>query len=332
MAESNTKGRLLFLEHYLLENTDEEHPVTAEQLMQAYEDNGYKANRNTIRDDISVLQTFGIDVIIDQHGKYKTFYIGNRLFEPAEVKTLADAVAGSRFITKEKSEALITKLSELTNKHNRQRITRHAISANRIKTVSPGIFHSIDKITAAIDEEKKISFRYIDYLPTKEVVLRHDGKVYVVSPQALVWNDDRYYVPAYSEEKGCVIPFRIDRMRDVNILEESAYIEKDFNVAEYSKKAVLMFDDNEEEREVTLVAENEFMLNIIDRFGEDVQTEIIDDAHFTANVYVRPNATFFAWIFQFRGGIFIKEPREIADNYKNMLERAVESQCSNNIQ
>ncbi len=275
------------------------------------------------------MQTFGIDIIIDQHGIYKTFYIGNRLFEPAEVKTLADAVAGSRFITKEKSEALITKLSELTNKHNRERITRHAISANRIKTVSPGIFRSIDKITAAIDEEKKISFRYIDYLPTKDVMLRHDGKVYVVSPQALVWNDDRYYVPAYFEEKNCVIPFRIDRMWDVNILEESAHIEKDFNVAEYSKKVVLMFDDNEEDREVTLVAKNEYMLNIIDRFGEDVQTEIINDTHFAANVSVRLNATFFAWIFQFRGGIDIKEPQEVADSYKTMLEKTIEVQSRN---
>lgn len=108
--------------------------------------------------------------------------------------------------------------------------------------------------------------------------------------------------------------------------------EAGFNVSEYSKKSVLMFDDNEEEREVTLVAENEYMLNIIDRFGEDVQTEIIDDAHFTANVSVRPNATFFAWIFQFRGSITINEPPEIAENYKNMLEKAISSQCSNNIQ
>jgi len=64
MSESTTKGRLLFLEHYLNDYTDEEHPVTAENLMRIYEENGYKANRSTIRDDIAVLQDSGIDIII----------------------------------------------------------------------------------------------------------------------------------------------------------------------------------------------------------------------------------------------------------------------------
>ena len=90
MTEPNSKGRLLFLEHYLLDNTDENHPVTAEKLIQEYEDNGYKANRSTIRDDISVLQAFGIDVISEMAGKTKVFYIGSRLFELAEIKMLAD--------------------------------------------------------------------------------------------------------------------------------------------------------------------------------------------------------------------------------------------------
>jgi uncharacterized protein YneF (UPF0154 family) len=96
MSESNTKTRILFLEHYLMENTDEQPPMTADELMTIYENNGYKANRNTIRDDIAALQEQGVDVIIDQKGKYKTFYIGGRLFELAEIKTLVDAVSRRR--------------------------------------------------------------------------------------------------------------------------------------------------------------------------------------------------------------------------------------------
>lgn len=134
MKESNTKGRLLFLERYLNDHTDEEHPVTADNLMSVYEENGYKANRNTIRDDVEVLQTVGIDVISELRNRHTVIYIGSRLFELAEIKTLADAVASSRFITKEKSEALIMKLSELTDEHNRQRAIKNAMSANRLKT------------------------------------------------------------------------------------------------------------------------------------------------------------------------------------------------------
>ena len=130
ISEPNSKGRLLFLEHYLLENTDDENPITAEQLIKAYEDHGYKAHRNTIRDDIDVLQASGMDIISGSSGKYKTFCVGSRLFEPAEVKTLADAVASSRFITKEKSEGLIKKLTALNAeclvcKYDKDRYSRH---------------------------------------------------------------------------------------------------------------------------------------------------------------------------------------------------------------
>ena len=329
LSTINTKGRLLFLEHYLLENTDEEHPVTTEELIRIYDKHGYKANRNTIRDGISVLQESGIDIVIDQHGKYKTFCIGSRLFEPAEIKMLADAVASSRFITREKSKALIIKLTELASKHNRKRLMKNALSTNMIKSVSRGIFLSIDKISTAIESGKKISFKYIDYLPTKEEFLRHGGKVYVVSPYALLWNDDRYYVPSYSDEKHCIVPFRVDRMRNVKILKEDSVSDNSFDAAEYSRKVLQMFDGNEPECDVTLIAENKYMLNIIDRFGEDVQTKIIDNEHFSAVVTVRPSVTFFAWVFRFSGGIRITAPNDVVLSYAEKLKQAMTAQKPN---
>ena len=162
--------------------------------------------------------------------------------------------------------------------------------------------------------------------------MRHDGKEYKVSPQALVWNDDRYYVPSYSEEKNCIVPFRIDRMRNVAVLDDNAYIDSQFNIADYSKMVLQMFDGNEEECEVTLIAENKYMLNIIDRFGEDVPTEIIDTEHFSAKVAVRPSLTFFSWVFQFRGGISITAPDDVTDSYRAMLEDAVKLHCGKNQQ
>ena len=323
MSESSTKGRLLFLEHYLLENTDEMHPITAERLIRIYEDNGYKANRSTIRDDIAALQASGIDVISEMAGKNRVFYIGSHLFELAELKMLADAVASSRFITADKSEGLIIKLTKLTDKHNRHQIINGSLPINRLKTISPGIFRTVDTISTAIAERKKISFQYIDILPTKEIVLRHDGKEYKVSPQTLVWEDDRYYAPSYSEEKKCIVPFRIDRMRNVAALDETAYIDPQFNLADYSRMVLQMFDGSESESQITLIAENKYMLNIIDRFGEDVPTEIIDSEHFSAKVAVRPSSTFFAWVFQFSGGIRIKEPTEIVQAYRSMLEQTL---------
>ena len=189
MSDTKIKDRILLLEHYFEENTDELHTLTTEELIAICEQNGCKANRNTIRDDISALKKSGLDIITDQKGKSKAFYIGNRLFELAEIKTLIDAVSSSRFITEQKSSELIEKLTKITSVYNRDALTDNAIFSDRIKTDSSGIFLTIDTINAAISEKKKIRFRYVDYLPTKEKILRHDGKWYVVSPQTLIWND-----------------------------------------------------------------------------------------------------------------------------------------------
>ena len=134
MSEANTKARLLFLEHFLLENTDEAHPVTSDDLIRIYEENGYKANRNTVRDDIEVLRSVNLDVVDRRDGNTKVYFIGSRLFELAEVKTLVDAVSSSRFITKEKSKTLIGKLSELTSIHSRKQLMKSSFFADRIKT------------------------------------------------------------------------------------------------------------------------------------------------------------------------------------------------------
>ena len=165
-------------------------------------------------------------MIVEQVARNKTktnaYHIGARLFELSELKMLADAVSSSRFITTEKSETLIHKLAELTNVENRESLTTRIHTASRMKTSNPNVFVTIDTIYRAIQHQRKISFRYWDYTPTKEKILRHDGAEYIVSPYALIWDDDRYYVPSYSDSRQKIVHFRIDRMCDVTTANETA--------------------------------------------------------------------------------------------------------------
>ena len=321
---STIKGRLLFLEHYLQTYTDDQHSVTTEELIEIYSTHGFKANRNTIRDDIAILTSSGIDVIQSYKGKQRAYHIGGRIFDLAEIKTLVDAVCSSHFIAAKKSEELVQKLTQLTSIHNREMLTHSAFAA--IKAETPNIFITIDKINEAISCGKKISFQYIDYMPDKTEVLRHDGKRYIVSPQTFLWNDDRYYVPSYSEEKGCIVPFRVDRMRNVEISETEAMLDSTFNAAEYTRKVLKMYDGDLPEQEVTLIADNKHMLSMIDRYGEDIETDVVDDGHFKATVSVCPSATFFAWVFQFSGQIMIAAPEDVKHRYREMLMQSLTSQ------
>lgn len=326
MAERNalgSKGRVLFLRKYLEEHTDDDHVITTEELIRLYEENGYKAQRQTIADDVAVLVSSGFEVIVNQVARNKTktnaYHIGARLFELPELKLLVDAVSSSRFITAEKSELLIKKLSQLTNEENRAGLSARIYTGDRLKTTNPNVLVNIDTIYNAIRDKKKITFHYWDYAPNKAKILKHDGEDYIVSPYVLLWNDDRYYVPGYSEKHQDTVKFRVDRMCDVQIMDEDAHIDPEFNAAEYSKKVIKMYDDKLPERTVTLRCQNEHMKNVLDRFGEDIKTTTVNKDSFRARVTVVPSSTFFGWVMQYKGGILIERPDEVKRNYEEML-------------
>lgn len=333
MAERNalgSKGRILFLRKYLEEHTDDEHVITTEELIKLYEKNGYKAQRQTIADDVAVLVSSGFDIIVNQIARNKTktnaYHIGARLFELSELKLLVDAVSSSRFITAEKSEMLMNKLSRLTNVENRGNLVARIHASDRLKTSNKNIFANIDTIYNAIRHQKKISFHYWDYSPIKEKVLRHDGAEYIASPYALIRNDDRYYAVSFSDSRQKIVSYRVDRMCDVVELDEEAFIDPAFNEAEYTRKMIKMYDDGFEEQMITLRCKNELMKNIIDRFGEDVETEAKEDGTFFVRVSVVPSSTFFGWVFQYRGEILIEEPAIVKEEYEKMLTGILDKQ------
>ena len=326
------KERILFLRAYMEEHTDDDNFITTEELINLYKENGYKAQRQTVADDVAVLVSSGFEVIVNQIARNKSktniYHIGARLFELPEIRLLVDAVSSSRFITAEKSELIINKLLQLTNAENRNGMSARLFITDRLKTTNHNILVSIDTVYKAICNRKKITFHYWDFSPSKDKVLKLNNEDYFVSPYALIWNDDRYYMPAYSEKYKGMVKYRVDRMCDVQILEEEAYIVLDFNVAEYSKKAIKMFDDNLSEKNVTLRCVNELMKNVLDRFGEKIKTTTAEKETFRAQVSVVPSSTFFGWVMQYKGGILIERPVAVKRDYEKMLSVILAKQSS----
>ena len=146
MADFNkagSKGRVLFLRKYLEDHTDDNRIITTEELINLYAENGFKAHRQTIADDIAVLTASGFEIIVEQVARNRTktnaYHIGARLFELPELKLLVDATSSSRFITAEKSELLISKLSQLTNEENRSSLVSRIHTAERLKTSNTNV-------------------------------------------------------------------------------------------------------------------------------------------------------------------------------------------------
>lgn len=320
-----TKPRILYLLRILEQYTDEEHPLTTKQLIDKLQyEYGISAHRTTLTKDIAALQEFGVD-IVTVHSTQSKYFIGSRKFELPELKLLIDAVESSRFITAKKSESLIRKIHTLTSQGQVSKLRRNNYVVDRIKPDNEQIYYIVDTINDAINEGKQISFQYYDYSGLKKKVLKNKGEIYKLSPYKLIWSGDYYYVIGYSEKKGKVINFRVDRIAAApTILSENAIpVPKDFDLENFTKEVFFMFSGDEVE--VDLQCDNSLMKTMIDRFGENVKTLAYDITSFRLITEVSVSPTFFGWVFGFDGKVKILGPKNVKEQYYKMISEAMNS-------
>ena len=317
--QNMVKARLLVLTKMFYELTDENHPMDTFKILDYLAENGVPANNKTLRSDIALLKELDID-IVTVPGRPNKYFWGARLFEMPELKLLLDAVASSRFITKSKSRELSRKLTSMASENQRKQLSRHIYSTGRVKPGNENIYYYVDLINNAIELKRKISFSIIEFDERKKKVLRHNGEVYVISPYAMYWNDDFYYVVGWSAKRDTMGAYRIDRMEDPQILNEKAAKKpKGFRVTDYSHKVFEMFE-GEEER-VKLECRNDLMKYVIDRFGMKFETEPATKETTYCYVDVCLSPTFYGWVFGFGGDIRILEPQEAVDEMHKMAKQ-----------
>jgi len=311
----NQKSKILHLMQILLEQTDETHKLSVNDLISKLARLDISVERKTIYADIEVLRQFGIDIVMDKTKTYG-YYVATRDFELPELKLLADAVQSSKFITERKTLQLIKKLERLMSKHDAGKLRRQVYIQNRVKSMNESIYYSVDTLHEAISEDKKISFKYSSYDAEKKQVFRKDGEPYIVSPAALTWNEENYYLIAYSEERSGITHFRVDRMSTVKKLPDSRNTAASgFKLAEYSKKVFGMFGG--EEADVKLRINNKIAGSVIDRFGKDIIMVPDGKNHFTIRVRVALSPIFHGWLFQFGDLCEVLEPQSLKTELKN---------------
>ena len=194
MASFDQKLRTLRLMEILLERTDDEHMLNASELCTILErEYGISTDRRTSYTEMEILDKFGLD-IQQKKGKCPGYYIGARDFELPELKLLVDAVQSSKFITEKKSKELIRKLEKLCCKTDAEMLSRYVFIVNRPKTENETVYYNVDYIHTAIYENKEIKFHYVEWTVKKELKLKKNGAFYVVSPWALTWDDENYYL------------------------------------------------------------------------------------------------------------------------------------------
>lgn len=317
---TNQKLKLIYIIKYLMENTDENHKVTMADILRYLEGYEISAERKSIYADIEAIRDLGIDVVGEKTGRDFYYYVVSRDFEVAELKLLVDAIQSSKFITEKKSTELIKKLQGLVSVHEAKQLQRQLYVSGGTKAVNENIYYNIDALHNAIGTNQKIQFQYFQWNVKKEMELRRNGEFYEVSPWALLWEDENYYLIAFDSVHQEIRHYRVDKMLKISLVSENRegkeYFEK-FNLAEYSKKNFGMFAGEEEM--VKLEVHNRLIGVILDHFGTDVMIIPADAEYFRVNVKVSVSNQFFGWLFGLGSDVKILAPENVVKRMKEEL-------------
>ncbi len=310
------KLKLYYLGKIMIEKTDDEHFLTMPEIQKALEGYGVTADRKSLYDDLETLEHLGIEVIGEKSGRSYNYHVGKKQFEIAELKLLVDAIQSSKFITEKKSNALIKKLTGFASEYEAAQLKRQVVVQGRIKTMNESIYYIVDDIYNAISKNKKIRFEYYKWNINKEMERRRD-KVYEVSPWALTWDDENYYLIAFDAKDEKIKHYRVDKMRNIEMSDEKregkAFFGK-FDMASYSRMNFSMFGGKEVR--VKILFENELVGVMLDRFGKEIPIHDSDKVGWSeTSVDVALSDQFLGWVFSLGTHVKIMEPKDVVNRF-----------------
>lgn len=301
------KLRILYLAQFLTEQSDEDHPVTLQEILEHLERCGISADRKSVYDDVEQLRLYGMD-IVSVKSKHFGYYLGTRDFQLPELKMLIDVVQASPFLTASKSVELIAKLEKLASRPQAQALRRQVYVMNRVRTNNERLYYAVDGINTAISLGRKVTFRYFDWTAGGRKIYRRGGELYTADPVALCV-DRHYYLVAYDGAISDYRHYRVDRMEGLTVTDQPrSPLPEGFDLGEYVKTIFDMY--NGETRTVTLRFARHLTNVVTDRFGTGAHIRADGDGFaLTAPVEVGP--TFFGWLFQLGREAELVEPADV---------------------
>nr|WP_314100218.1 WYL domain-containing protein [uncultured Lachnoanaerobaculum sp.] len=321
---SNQKFKFTYLMKIMAEKTDDEHSLTMPQILEELEKYEVSAERKSIYEDFKDMSKLGIDVIKEQRGRETFYHIAGREFELAEVKLLIDAVQSAKFITQKKSKSLISKVKNFVSEHQAKQLQRQIVINDRVKTMNESVYYNVDDIHTAINQNRKIKFKYYKWDIDKKLVERHGGSYFFVSPWALLWDDENYYMIAFDDWDNKIKHYRVDKMMYIEVgNDERAGKEefKNFDMAKYSKATFGMYHG--EKTKVCIKFANHMCGVFIDRFGKDTLFRKIDENHSELIADINVSPQFFGWIFSLGNDVEIVSPREVVDELREYTKKFI---------
>lgn len=328
--ENSRKIKLLKMWELLKQETDEKNPMGTPTIIKKLKEQGIEVDRKILYRDIELLNANGYEVLCNRSSSNQ-YYVMERSFDAAEVRILMDAVQAAAFITEEKTEVLLDKVSRLAGSKRGEVLKSNITKFSTVKSFNKNIYYWIDTIIDAKEDGKKISFNYFDYGLQKEKIFRKDkkdetkDKVYVVNPVETVYNNDQYYLICYDDKHKNLINYRIDRMDNVIKLDENIQTYdwlQGKDISKYKRQQFNMFGGDL--KTVTFIADRTLIDVIYDKFGSQVEMKEIEDGKLKCTVEVQVGAVFIAWLCSFDNRMKVISPPTVVTKVKEHLLKTIE--------
>ena len=325
-GQKNTKLKLLYLKEILEKYSDEQHILNAFDLAERLSlDYGLECERKSIYKDVDVLIDYGMDIIKTRTPK-NGYFLASGLFESAEIRLLSDAVQAADFITKNKTKVLVEKIESFTSVYRADILKKQVYIDNRAKSVNETVYYVIDTLDTAIKSGKKVRLTYSRRKMDEKYAARKESREFILSPYALVWSNDHYYLVANNEKYDNLMNVRIDRISNVEIqdapvrpVNEVSDYKFYFDAADYTAKTFNMFSGDVEM--IELKCANGLLEQMFDRFGERVNTRKLNDEAFLLRTQASVSEGLVSWIMQFGGEIEVKSPESLKDMVREKAEK-----------
>ena len=319
-----TKIRLLRMLEIFRE-TDEDHPYTAHQLKEKLMLYGIEAERKAILRDVAALQECGHEILLHADNK-RGYYLAAREFEDWELKVLMDAAVGASFLTEENSKKLADKLCALSSKEGQKTLKGATPILSDVKNGSPTTKNAIDLILTAIRRKRMISFQYLYTDENLEKKLSYDGMRYSVSPYALIWRQDKYYLIGSHKKYQTLSYYRLDRITNAEITEEPILPKEeilgqnaDWRLRDYINRN--LFNYSGEATRVMLAVDRNRMWVIEDAFGEQYELVSVNETKAIVSVTVSDGWGLNAWLLQHGDSIQVLEPQTVRNQVIALLNQ-----------
>ena len=324
-----SKLKLLYIVDILRKKTDENHYLAATEICDELSQLDIPAERKSIYNDIDILREYGFDIIHTGSKNRGGYFLGAREFELAELRLLSDAVQAANFISQKKTNQLVQKIESFASEKQAKILHSQVYVDNRPKCKNEEIYYTISLLDEAISAKIKVNFTYTRRRITEEFKTAKEEKSFTVSPYALIWSDDHYYLVCNNKKYDNLMHLRIDKIKHLektslparHFSEVSDY-KNYFDSADYASKLFNMYSG--EPKPVEFICNNDTLEPMLDRFGENVKIQKYDDEHFVLRTNVASSEGFVAWIVQFGGRVKVKSPNDLIYSVKQKAAEILE--------